>query len=193
MGMAESAQNIKAALRAASPPFILTLLMAAIAWWISHTVDRITSAPTVKYSLEEGRDNSCHPSPCLTVTFRIHNLSDTLFENLVFNIEPANAETKSRLEGATPITESPAMTPQVVEANNAFTVAFSQLHPGAKATVSARISELTPIVVTLINSDKAINLVKPSIETVFVECEMWLLLAGLIGMGVLTFCVLRRK
>lgn len=167
--------------------------MAAIAWWISHTVDRITSAPTVKYSLEEGRDSSCRPSPCHTVTFRIHNLSDTLFGNLVFNIEPADADTKARLDGATPVTESPAMTPQVVEANNAFTVAFSQLHPGAKATVSARLSEPTPIVVTLVNSDKAINLVKPSIETMFVEHEKWLLLIGLIVMVGLTFLVLRRR
>jgi len=163
-------------MRLGSPPFALVVLVGAAAWWITHTVDRITGAPTIEYSIEEDRLETCIDGiQCGEVTVQLNNLSNESFRKVTFELFFLNGvgsfEKEVKIE-----MQAPAWGPrQVINNSRAISVEFQLLQPGAKANITARYAGDDVTVFFLKESDDSIKLITPSIETFFVKNEHTLL------------------
>jgi hypothetical protein len=165
-------------------PYIVTILMAALTWALTHVADRLLATPMLQYEVQDlssqGRQTQYLTFKNITrdKTFRgVHLVltapADGLFtQGAVIPVQPAS-------EGDKPY--------QLVGRTFEFT--FPELQPGWKVEISVDYTGSGRPSIRLSSSDQTIYAVKPSLETWLVEYDLevllglavlWIVLLGLI-------------
>ncbi len=190
MSDTEMEKGVREFLRSSAPPFLLTVLVGAFAWWITHTVDRLASQPIVKYAIAEAPSQCESVGACTSVVLEIENLSRTKFSNVTFELQ-VRKQPGQFVGKVTSVAVPPASITNVTEpVNNSITIRFDEFHPGFEGHVSAQYAADDGIVLLLSSSDQAMRLVRPSITTFFLENEFWVLLGALTALLAISASVL---
>jgi hypothetical protein len=152
-------------LRLKEGPYLLTLLVAASAWLIAHTVDRLRSAPIVEYQLREEADGDG-----TAVTCRFENLCvDRCFRDLEFTLTCpegscrfTNCQVKIFLPAKT--RKQPSLRPN--ETGKQFSIVFEEFHPRWAFAVRARKIGNVPCQVQVASAQDENERLPASIEVV---------------------------
>jgi hypothetical protein len=152
-------------------PYVVTILMAALTWSLTHVADRLLATPMLQYEVQDlssqGRQTQYLTFKNITrdKTFRGVRLvmtapADGLFtQGAVIPVQPAS-------EGDRPY--------QMVGRTFEFT--FPELQPGWKVEISVDYTGSAPPTIRLSSSEQTIYAVKPSVETWLVEYELYILI-----------------
>ena len=87
-------------------PYIVTLLLAILAWTVTHTVDRLIALPLLKYTQSDSEENCDSPriARVYCLTFEFKNITRNVnFENLTIHI--LDKDISSGIEFYEPVTE----------------------------------------------------------------------------------------
>jgi hypothetical protein len=87
-------------LRAKEPPFLCALLLAGMAWAVTHIVDRVTSAPLISYQLREDATEPelSVPKEDRLGEFVLRNLTlSTVFTDVTFAVHAQGGQISGRL------------------------------------------------------------------------------------------------
>jgi hypothetical protein len=163
-------------------PYIITILMAALTWSLTHIVDRLLATPMLRYEVRnqstQGRQTQYWTFRNITrdKTFRDVRLlltasADGLFtEGAVIPVQPASEGDKPhQMAGRT------------------FEFTFPELQPGWKIEIFVSYTGTAPPSIRLSSTNQTIYAVMPSVETFLVEHELGILL---LLVGVWTFAIL---
>jgi hypothetical protein len=159
-------------------PYVVTLIVAALAWAVTHIVDRLLTTPLLTYRSQiiQGAGNK---SLYLTLknitkdkTFRNVHLIITSAQGEVMR-DPAVIPIQPAWEGDQPWTLSGS----TLEYN------FSEIQPGSQFEVSVTFAGREQPTVRM-SSENTIDFARPSWETWIVENENFLL-ACLLGFGII--------
>jgi hypothetical protein len=159
-------------------PYIITLIVAALAWTLTHIVDRLLAAPLLTYQhqiIENGGKKSLY--------LTLKNITkDKTFQNvhLILTAAPGGSIADAAVIPIQPAWEGdqPGVT-----AGRTFAYTFSKMQPESQYEISISYSGNDPPTLRM-SSDGTISFVSPSWETWIVENEIsllaWLLIAGII-------------
>lgn len=171
------AQRTVAELRKGSPSFVVTALVTAVAWWISHTVDRVTTEPTLEYRIEKISNFSKdgQQAPCQCVVLTVENLSSLLFKGVRLELTSKGGHFTD-LVAFVSLGEMSGSPESVDVGNDDLAVTLGQLQPGAKFQIIGKYTGAigTPEVFVA-SSEAAIHLTTPSLQTYFARHEGLLL------------------
>lgn len=172
--------RLLAALRGDSPPYIVTLLLAALAWYVTHLVDRARETPLVEASIAVAAA-ATGPGGERHATLEIENLSDRLFRAVGFELLMSDAggaitgfEKPIAYAPAVPMTEAPEL------ANGGMSFTLPYLQPENRLSLSFRYTGGGTPRLVVAQSASAILVTPPSCTTFFVRHEA-LVLLGLIA------------
>lgn len=163
-------------------PYIITLIVAAVAWSLTHIADRLLATPLVTYQ-EQIVENSGKKSLYLTLknitrdkTFRTIHLiiaappGGSITDRAVIPIEPAwEGNQPGTLEGRT------------------FAYTFPELQPGGQLEVSVTYTGSDRPTLRM-SADGTIDFVKPSWQTWLAENEITIL-AWAVGIGIVALVI----
>lgn len=168
-------------LRGDSPPYIVTLLFAAVAWYLTYVVDtarhlplleqRITPAPTAPAAARPGEHYA---------TLYLENLSDEMFKNtvldVVFGRGPGSVTRLGPTSGYPP-SPGPMISPTLE--NGSISITLAELQPGDRLSIGFfYVHEGTPVVVlrgTDTSSKHGVMMVPPSLTTFYIRHQTCLL------------------
>ncbi len=163
-------------------PYIITIILAGLAWTVTHLADRLLGTPLLTYEsriLRNGNDqtyylvlkNITHDKTFKKVHLILAAGADgVITEGTVIPIQPA-------WEGDTP----------PIVAGRTFDYTFPEIQPGSQFEVPVTFrgsGELTP----RISAEGIVDVRQPSWETFVVEYEILILIA-IIAIGVLIFLI----
>jgi hypothetical protein len=163
-------------------PYIVTLIVAGLAWTITHIVDRLLTTPLLTYQsqiIENGGKKSLYltlKNVTREKTFRNVRMiltaahGDLITDAAVIPIQPA-------WEGDQPGTLS----------GRTFDYTFLEMQPGSQFEVSLTFGGSDQPTVRL-STDGTISFVHPSWETWLVENEIYVL-AWVLGVGIILLLV----
>lgn len=174
-----SENSLLAFFRTDSPPFILTVIIGAAAWWITHTVDRAISQPIVEFSIRETSVDCEEYESCKSVILRIENLSDTRFSEVEFELQTRNLEGKFIGQAKVAMEPPAGKISKTKVVNDSLLISFEEFHPRFVGVFNAKYANGDQLVLLLKKSATSMKLVKPSMETFFVRHEFVLLFGAL--------------
>ena len=157
-------------------PYIVTVLMAGLAWALTHFVDRLLTTPMLRYEVQ----NFSSPSG-QTQYLTFHNITrDKTFRKVRLTL---TAPDDGVFTGAVVIPIQPASegdTPYQM-AGRTFEFTFPELQPGWRVEISSTYTGSSPPSLRLSSPDQTIYTVTSSFQTLLVqhELEALLLLAAL--------------
>ncbi len=174
-----------AALREGAPPYIVTLFLAALGWFITHAVDRARQSPLVEALIAVSDTDASTGEHRATV--QIENLSDKLFQNvslqIIFSDGPGviikPIETVA-FAPAVPMKDEPLVV------NNGMSFILPWLQPENRLKLVFRYRGGGTPQLVVAGSSAAIMIVKPSLRTFFVRYELETLFALILVFAVVT-------
>jgi hypothetical protein len=148
-------------------PYLVTVLVAILAWSITHIADRVVTSPTVEFSLRAEKSSSGQ-----TIKVTLRNLSDRSFVNLRFELQGNNIRPCSRPM----VFEPPAWASSSGPEQGTDAVAFqvSQLQPGWTVILcgSYQANDQEPLfVLKSSQNNQAIMLRRPGLATWILRFE----------------------
>lgn len=149
-------------------PFIVSLILAAIGWAVTHTVDRMTGTPTIAFHLD------ARSSGKLLMTLR-NVTRDHVFRDLtlVFTVEPGAAIQDVRVAPVEPAFEGDD--PVVIYGRTAQ-LTFPQIQPAWAFSIVVRHTGKDRPRFRFEMKDGAIRATDESLETFFLAHEVCILL-----------------
>jgi len=172
-------------LRKGSPSFVVTALIAGLAWWISHAVDRVSSAPTVEYRIEQiaTYDSGSGAKPCRCVLVSAQNLSTQLFKNVRLELTVEHGKIESLVDFVGVNEMAPAIQNQSI-GNGDLALTLPELQPRAAFKLVASYTSAGAVPSIFVqSSDSAVQLTKPSLATYFSRHEDWLVGLALLALA----------
>jgi len=162
---------------AKSAPYLVSLLLAAAGWAVTHVVDRTLASPIIEYR------TLIRPGANDDQQFRVSlsNLSSQAFANTTFEIQ--GSKNATLLSACDPPWEErePAWVSETSPemGNNAIKYNLSQLHPGWEVTLCAKFkgSGSPNFILKSTKDGRPLKLERCSIETYFVRHETGILLS----------------
>lgn len=157
---------------AESAPYLVTITVAAIAWAFTHTVDRLTDTPFLKYTIEEVRSGDKY-STYIVISNITRNKTFKKINLL------ATTSIKDVVTGGSIIPRSPAFEgdnpPTIAERTFAFT--FPQIEPGWQFEVSIIHNTSDPATLRLsTDGDQTFLATTRTMETFLLEYEIPILM-----------------
>jgi hypothetical protein len=151
-------------------PYILTIVVAGLAWAATHLADRLLSSPMVKYSIQRIADKG---NQTLYLTFKNITRDKTFKQlQLVLTAPSDGVITTGAVIPVQPASEGDQ--PYQV-AGRTFAFTFPEFQPGWQIELSVGYTGSAEPSLRLSSPDQVIYAVKPNIETFFVECDIQIL------------------
>jgi hypothetical protein len=158
-------------------PYVVTILIAALAWAITHMADRLLSSPMIKYSEQKISSNG---EQTLFLTFK--NITrDKTFKKLQIILTAATdgVITSGAIIPAQPAWEGDQ--PYQV-AGRTFEFTFPEFQPGWEIEISANYTGSAQPTLRLSSPEQTVYAIRPSLKTLVVEYDVELL-TGLAAVG----------
>jgi hypothetical protein len=158
-------------------PYAVTLVVAALAWTITHIVDRLLATPIVTYE-RQIIENSGKKSVYLT----LKNITrDRTFRDvhLILTASPGGSITETAVIPIQPAFEGNQAGTTV---GRTFDYTFPEMQPGSQLEISATFTGRDQPTLRM-SAQGTIAFVRPSWETCIVENELPIL-AWLVGIGI---------
>jgi hypothetical protein len=153
-------------------PYIVTIVIGALAWALTHMADRLLSTPMVKYTIQEISSSSGK-----TVFLTFKNITrDRTFKGLqiVLTASSDGVITAGAVIPVQPASEG-AQPYQV--AGRTFDFTFSEFQPGWQIEISADYTGSAVPSLRMSDPDQTIYAVAPSLKSFLVEYDIEILLA----------------
>jgi hypothetical protein len=167
---------LRKALFSEAVPFVVTLFVGALGWFVTRNVDRLNAAPIVEYELSVAKGHG----GVLTVRVDLVNLTPaTAFENLQFVLrayENNSKFTDARKQASPPAWEGNL---EAKAAGQSATFTLAHFQPGWQIELAADCVHCRVVTFHLMSSMGPVRLLKPCLETFFLRHET-LVLGGLL-------------
>jgi hypothetical protein len=153
-------------------PYLVTLVIGALAWALTHAVDRLLSTPMVKYSVQQISSNE---NKTVYLTFK--NITrDKTFKKLHLIL---TAPSDGVIAAGAVIPVQPASEgdqPYQVEGRT-FEFTFPEFQPGWQIEISVDYTGSSQPSLRLSSPDQTVYAIAPSIQSILVEYDIEILMA----------------
>jgi hypothetical protein len=157
-------------------PYIVTILMAALTWSLTHIADRLLATPMIRYEVQ---NLSTQGRQAQYLTFK--NITrDKTFRGLRLVLTAA-ADGQFTQGAVIPFQPASEGDRPYQLAGRTFEFTFPEFQPGWKIEISVGYTGSAPPTLRLSSADQTIYAVVPSLETLLVEYD----LEVLIGLAVI--------
>ena len=149
-------------------PYIVTLLLAILAWTVTHTVDRLIALPLLKFSLTQADGN--------LLSFEFENIASNVnFKNLTIMIRGENPETRFSEPVPTIVGRGWLDDVSLNPTGDAILLTMKNFHPGWELRLSTIMTGSGKPQVQLKSADVPTILEPISWRTILVELELLIL------------------
>lgn len=180
--------RVLAAFREGSPPYVLTLFLGALAWYVTHVVDRAHETPLVEQRISVGSILAGQSER--RATLKLENLSNELFRNTRFQILfSGRSGDVTRIEPPVALAPAAPMTDQPSTGNNAMAFTLQRLQPRDQLQLIFYYRGDGIPYLVLMDAGAPLVLVEPNMETFFVRHEFAILMGLIVVFGLFTAAV----
>jgi hypothetical protein len=161
-------------------PYIVTLIIAGLAWTITHIVDRLLATPMLTYQIQELAENGKR-----SVYITLNNIErDRAFRDVRLTLTAAPGDSLSN-PVIIPVEPASEGDQPGMQAGRTFDFKFPEIQPGGRFEISASYKGPTRPSLRISLANGSIYAVQPSTETFLVEHEIEVL-TGLVVVWLIT-------